>query len=139
MAYTVNEQGNTVTAHRFDADASFQTISTLPAGYSEETFTAHVEVHPNGRWTYASNRGHESIVGYDVAADGTLSQFDHFSVHASPRSFSIDPTGTFLYCAGEGASRMTAFRIDQEKGQLQTLHEYDTGKSPFWVMAATIA
>ena len=39
MVYIVNEQGNTVTAHRFDTQrgtlTAFQTLSTLPADYPD--------------------------------------------------------------------------------------------------------
>jgi len=138
VAYIVNEQGNTITAHHFDAEtgtlAIFQHLSTLPDGYTEGGFTAHIEVHPNGKWLYASNRGHESIAGFQIAADGTLSPFGHYTVPASPRSFTIEPTGTFLYCAGEAADRMTAYRIDGATGALDPLTDYAVGKSPFWVM-----
>ena len=81
---SVNEQGNTVTAHRFDAEAGtleiFQNVSTLPPDYTQGGATAHVEVHPNGRWAYASNRGHDSIVAFTIAADGALSAFGHYPV-----------------------------------------------------------
>lgn len=87
LVYIVNEQGNTVTAHRFDQQrgtlAIFQNISTLPQGYTGGGYTAHVELHPNGQWLYASNRGHDSIVGFKLAADGSLSPFGHFPVPAS--------------------------------------------------------
>jgi 6-phosphogluconolactonase len=142
VAYIVNEQGNTVTAHRFDAGlgtlAIFQNISTLPPEYSGGGYTAHVEVHPNGQWLYASNRGHDSIAGFNIAADGTLSPFGYFPVPASPRSFNIDPTGAYLYCAGEAADRMTAYRVDPASGALQPLQDYAVGKSPFWVMVMTV-
>ena len=104
VAYIVNEQGNTVTAHRFDAESGtleiFQNISTLPPDYTLGGATAHVEVHPNGRWAYASNRGHDSIVGFTIAADGELSPFGHFPVPASPRSFNIDPSGRICTAPG---------------------------------------
>jgi 6-phosphogluconolactonase len=142
VAYIVNEQGNTVTAHRFDPQRGtltiFQNISTLPPEYTEGGNTAHVEVHPNGQWLYASNRGHDSIAGFNIAADGSLSPFGHFAVPASPRSFNIDPTGTYLYCAGEAADRMRAFRIDPATGALQPFADYEVGKSPFWVMVTTV-
>lgn len=142
VAYIVNEQGNTITAHHFDTTrgtlAIFQNISTLPADYTEGGYTAHVEIHPNGQWLYASNRGHESIAGFHIAADGSLSPFGHFPVPASPRSFNIDPTGTYLYCAGEAANRMTAYRIDAATGALQPLADYDVGQAPFWVMVTTL-
>ncbi len=142
VAYIVNEQGNTVTAHQFDTDSGtltiFQNVSTLPDGYEEGGFTAHVEVHRNGKWAYASNRGHDSIVGFNVADDGALSAFGHVSVPASPRSFNIDPDGRFLYCAGEAAGVMTAYRVDQTDGSLHPIQDYNVGDKPFWVMAATL-
>ena len=142
VAYIVNEQGNTVTAHRFDAEngrlESFQNISTLPSDYTEGGATAHVEVHPNGKWAYASNRGHDSIVGFNIDQDGTLSPFGHFSVPASPRSFNIDPTGAYLYCAGEAANIMTCYRVDTVTGELHPLQDYAVGKKPFWVMVTPL-
>ncbi len=142
VAYIVNEQSNTVTAYRFDAERgtleSFQEISTLPADYTEGGNTAHIEVHPNGKWAYASNRGHNSIVGFNIARDGMLSAFGYFPVPASPRSFNLDPTGVYLFCAGEEADRMTAYRVDAETGALAPIADYEVGKSPFWVMVTTV-
>lgn len=142
VAYIVNEQGNTVTAHNFDADSGtleiFQNVSTLPDDWEEGGFTAHVEVHRNGKWAYASNRGHDSIVGFNVAADGALSDFGHVSVPASPRSFNVDPDGRFLYCAGEAAGVMTAYSVNQSDGTLHPLRDYTVGDKPFWVMATTL-
>lgn len=143
VAYIVNEQGNTVTAHRFDPERGtltiFQNVSTLPDGYEEGGATAHVEVHRNGKWAYASNRGHDSIVGFNVAEDGALTAFGHVPVPASPRSFNIDPDGRYLYCAGEAAGVMTAYRVDQSDGSLHPVRDYTVGDKPFWVMATTLA
>ena len=142
VIYIVNEQGNTITAHHFDAERGtleiFQHLSTLPADYTKGGYIAHVELHPNGKWLYASNRGHDSIAGFTIAADGKLTPFGHYPVPASPRSFNIDPTGTYLYCAGEAANQMTAYRIDAASGVLQPLADYEVGQSPFWVMVTTL-
>ena len=52
VVYIVNEQGNTITAHRFDPAQGtltiFQHLSTLPADYTEGGYIAHTEIHPNG-------------------------------------------------------------------------------------------
>ena len=140
--YIVNEQGNTVTAHRFDEECGtltmFQHLDSLPAGADRSGHTAHIEMHPSGKWVYASNRGHDSIVGFDVDSDGSLSPFGHFPVPSSPRSFNVEPSGRFLYCAGESAGRMKIFSVDQDSGSLEPVDEFDVGKSPFWVMAAEL-
>lgn len=142
VVYIVNEQGNTITAHYVDAARGtlqiFQHLSTLPADYTAGGHIAHVELHPNGKWLYASNRGHNSIAGFTIAVDGSLSPFGHFPVPADPRSFNIDPTGSYLYCAGEAANRMTAYRVDQATGALQPIADYEVGQSPFWVMVVTV-
>jgi 6-phosphogluconolactonase len=140
VVYTVNEQGNTVTVHRYDGRRGtldpVQEVPTLPAGYADKSYTAHIEVHPNGRFAYASNRGPgDTLAGFRIAGDGTLSPLGRFPVPSSPRSFNIDPSGRFCYCAGEAAGRMVAFRVDQESGSLAPIREYDVGQSPFWVMA----
>jgi 6-phosphogluconolactonase len=141
IAYIVNEQGNTVTAHHLDTSKGtleiFQNISSLPSDF-EGGNTAHVELHPNGKWIYASNRGHDSIVGFNITGDGSLDPFGHFSVPASPRSFNIDPTGKYLYSAGEQADSMNAYHIDPTNGHLTQFDSYDVGKSPFWVMVANL-
>jgi len=142
VAYIVNEQGNTVTVHTFDPAQGtlyvIQDITTLPQGYKDGGATAHVEAHPNGRWLYASNRGHDSVVSFDIGADGTLSQTGHVPVPASPRSFNIDRTGQFLFCAGEAAGTMNAYRIDPADGALTQFASYDVGVKPFWVMAVDL-
>jgi 6-phosphogluconolactonase len=139
IVYTVNEQGNTVTTHSFHATTgtleAVQNVSTLPELYSGERFTAHIEIHPNGKWLYASNRGPgDSIAGFDIATDGTLIPFGHYPVPSSPRSFNIDPTGHFCYCTGEADGRLRSFRVDQANGSLLQFDEFDVGKSPFWTM-----
>jgi 6-phosphogluconolactonase len=141
IAYIVNEQGNTVTAHHLDTDKGtleiFQNISSLPADHVGGN-TAHIELHPNDKWIYASNREHDSIAGFNIVENGSLDPFGHFPVPASPRSFNIDPTGTFLYCAGESANTMNAYRIDPVGGHLEKFNSYAVGKSPFWVMVVDL-
>ena len=143
MVYTVNEQSNTITVHLFDSDLGtlriIQDVSTLPAGYPDQSFTASLRVHPNGKWIYASNRGHDSIAGFAIAADGTLRPPFHVSAPSSPRSFDIDPGGRFLYCAGEASGTMNSYGIDQTTGTLHPLAHYDVGKRPFWVLATSLA
>jgi aldehyde:ferredoxin oxidoreductase len=36
-------------------------VSTLPAGFAGTNTCAEIQLHPNGRFVYGSNRGHDSI------------------------------------------------------------------------------
>jgi 6-phosphogluconolactonase len=123
FAYLINEQGNTVTVYSFD-DASgtltqIQDIPTLPPN-APASSTAHILVHPSGKFVYGSNRGHDSIVIYSVdptTGKLTLVGFQT-GVGAFPRNFSIDSTGTLLLVVGEHDGMLNVFKIDQTAGTL---------------------
>ena len=143
VAYVINEQGMTISKFEYDHSKGHlertQHLSSLPEGYANDNgATAHIEVHPNGKWLYGSNRGHDSIVGMNIADNGSLTPSNFFSVPTSPRSFSIEATGHFLYCAGEAAGQIRAFKINQNNGDLSPFSDYTVGNKPFWVMAACL-
>jgi len=127
FAYVINEQGNTVTAFRFDPAtgllAQIQNVSTLPADYVGKNSTAQILVHPSGRFVYGSNRGHDSIVIFGVdQATGLLTLIGHQTgVGAVPRNFEIDPTGALLLVLGQNDGNLTTFKIDQTAGTLTRL------------------
>ena len=85
-----------------------------------ENDDAEVHVHPNGKFLYTSNRGHDSIVVYAIdPAKGTLTVIDHVPTQGKiPRSFEIDPTGKFLFAENEKSNNIVIFRIDEKTGRL---------------------
>lgn len=123
-AYAINEMANTVDVFGWDARAgafdSLQTISTLPEGYSERTHTAEVQVHPNGKFLYGSNRGHDSIAVFSIApSTGKLTPVEREPVQGeTPRNFRLDPDGKWLFAANQGTNEVVVFRIDQQTGEL---------------------
>ena len=137
ILYSVNEDGNTVSAHHFDTDkgtlSSFQVISTLPADWEGESKTAEIRITPDGRYLYASNRGHESLAIFEVAADGTLTASGHQPTDPTPRFFGMDPTGKFLISAGQQTAHIVSYRIDQSSGQLEQLQRLPVGPSAAWM------
>ena len=124
-AYSVNELDNTVTAFRYEPEtgalASFQTITTLPAGFDGENTTAEIRVHPSGRFVYASNRGHDSIAMFAVDSEtGRLTSRGQIPTQGkTPRNFNITPDGRFLLAANQATNNVVVFRIDQEIGLLK--------------------
>lgn len=123
-AYLINEMGNTVTAFTYDAEtgglSALQTLSTLPEDFDGRSTTADIHVSPSGRFLYGSNRGHDSIVVYQIDVEtGMLSTVQHVSTEGrTPRNFAIDPTGTYLLVANQDSDNIVVFRIDPETGVL---------------------
>jgi 6-phosphogluconolactonase len=113
-----------VAVYRYDAKTgaaeAVQTISMLPADYSGQKSAAEIAVHQNGKFLYASNRGHDSIAIFGIdSATGKLSAVDRVAARVkTPRNFIIDPTGKFLLAAGQDSNAIAVFRIDAGSGRL---------------------
>jgi len=124
FAFLLNELGNTIVAYGYDAGTGalelINTVSTLPAECDGESIAADIHVHPNGKFLYASNRGHDSIVICSIEKDsGELEVLGHESTMGEhPRNFCIDPTGTYLLAANRDTSDITTFTIDMKTGFL---------------------
>ncbi|MEQ8784965.1 MAG: lactonase family protein [Pirellulaceae bacterium] len=130
FAYVINEIASTVTAFAYNADkgllTTLQTLGTLPEGFEGRNSTAHIEVHPNGKFVYGSNRGHDSIAIFAIdAKTGKLTAVGHQPTGGkTPRNFGIDPSGKFLLAANQSTNNVVVFRIDQASGKLEpTGHE----------------
>jgi 6-phosphogluconolactonase len=126
FAYAINELDVTVTAYSWDGATGtltpIQTISSLPTGYDVGSGDsgAEIQVHPNGRWVYSSNRGHDSIAAFAVdKASGRLRAISHTpSGGKSPRHFGIDPAGRFLVAAHQNSDSLVVHKIDGRSGRL---------------------
>ena len=97
-----------------------QTVSTLPEGFSGTSHCADVHVSPSGRFIYGSNRGHDSIVIFEIdEGTGKLTYIGHEATQGkTPRNFAIDPTRTFLLAANQDTDTIVTFRINQQTGEL---------------------
>jgi 6-phosphogluconolactonase len=125
FAYVVSEMQGTVTTFSNDPGTAtlqrLQTISTLPKDFKGEIEDAELEIHPSGKFLYASNRGDgNSIAVFSIDADnGTLSPIEYIPTQGKiPRSFAIDPAGTRLFVGNQGSNNIVVFRIDQKTGRL---------------------
>jgi 6-phosphogluconolactonase len=124
FAYTLSEMGSLVTVFAYDRAGGtlnqLQTISTLPKDFSGSNNSAELAVHPNGRFLYASNRGHDSIAVFAIdPTANTLTLVEHVPTQGKmPRNFAIDPTGVYLLAANQNTNNIVVFRIDQKTGRL---------------------
>jgi 6-phosphogluconolactonase len=123
IAYVINELSSTVTAFRYDAGRgtldTFQTVTTLPVGFSGPNKAAEVAVSPDGRFLYASNRGDDSLAVFSIdAASGTLVASGRVpSGGRAPRHFSIDASGRVLLVANQDSDSITFFHLDPATGR----------------------
>jgi 6-phosphogluconolactonase len=126
FAYVINEIHCTVTAFRYDAQrgelTELQTVSTLPEREAVKSAysTAEVQAHPNGKFLYGSNRGHDSIVVFAIDENsGKLTYVENEPTQGkTPRNFGIDPTGAYLLAANQNSDSIVGFRIDPKTGAL---------------------
>lgn len=124
-AYSINEIASTITTFDYDKATGAlkprQTSSTLPAGFKGQSTTAEIRVHPNGRFIYGSNRGHDSIAVFSAHPDtGDLTRVEIVpSGGKTPRNFAISPNGKWLVCGHQDSNNLTVFRINQDNGRLE--------------------
>jgi len=68
--YVLSEMHSTVTMFAYAPDHGvfgyLGVMPMLPAGFSGRNDAAEVAIHPNGKYLYASNRGHDSIAAFRV-------------------------------------------------------------------------
>lgn len=125
FAYVCNEMTSTVTAFGYDARTGTlttkQTVSTLPKDWTGSgNSTAEMQIHPNGKFLYVSNRGHDSLAIFSInPSNGALTLIGNESTQGrTPRNFEIDPSGTWLLAANQDSDTILVFRVNGQTGQL---------------------
>ena len=136
FAYAINELYSTVTGFSYDAAKGslheLQTVSTLPKDFGGYNDAAELQVHPTGKFLYASNRGHDSVAVFNIdAATGTLTPVEYVPTQGkTPRNFAIDPTGSYLFAANQESNNIVVFRIDPQTGRLTPTGQVLQAPSP---------
>jgi len=133
--YSLQEEGSTVLAFDFDSSngglRKKQTLSTLPRGFAGTNFTSGIALSPDARFVYVANRLHDSIAWFSIGADGTLTWLgEEWTRGDYPRTFTIDPSGTFLFSCNQRSDAITSFRVDRKSGTLTFTGHYAAVGSP---------
>ena len=136
--YVLNELSNTVTQyarmnHQLKAR---QSISTLPVDFEGTNTTSEIEIHPNGRFLYASNRGHQSIAAFAIHQEtgGLIELGQTVADVKTPRHFTIAPGGAFLIVAGQDSDNLQVLAIDPQSGKLSKTEHALTVPSPICLL-----
>jgi 6-phosphogluconolactonase len=144
FGYVINELQSTLTVFSYDPASGaldvLQPVSTLPQGFKGENAAAEVEVHPSGKFLYASNRGLDSIAVFAInARKGTLTPLGQVpTLGKTPRNFAIDPTGSYLFVANQDSDNIVQFRIDPSTGLLTPTGQVLEVPSPVCVIFLAI-
>ena len=133
--YSLQEEASTVVTFDYDAAngrlSAKQTTSTLPRGFAGTNFTSEIVVSPDARFVYVANRLHDSIAWLSIGVDGTLTWAgEEWTRGDYPRSFTIDPSGRFLFSCNQRSDAIACFRVDAKSGRLTFTGQYTPVGSP---------
>ncbi|PCJ94500.1 MAG: 6-phosphogluconolactonase [Flavobacteriaceae bacterium] len=128
--YIVNELNTTVTRAALNEHGGFdkkESISTLPADFEGESFCADIHISGDGKFLYASNRGHNSLAIFGVdEATGVLTLIGTESVKGDwPRNFALSPNDDYVLVANQKSNNIVSFKRDSETGLLVFVAEIE--------------
>jgi 6-phosphogluconolactonase len=125
FAYVLNQKSSTLTAFAYDAATGalneVESVPTVPE-YFDGPNTAHdLRVHTTGKYLYASNAGHDSIVLFNIDKEkGTLSFVEEQGTGGRhPREFGMQPSGGHMAISLPESNQVLASRIDESNGRLK--------------------
>lgn len=125
FAYSAEELSSTVAVFQVNqstgALTQIQRIDMLPDDFEGDNTAADIHISPDGKFLYASNRGHESLVMYEIdESTGELTLAGHEPTRGRhPRNFMIDREGEFILVANRDDDNVAIFRRDETTGQLK--------------------
>lgn len=135
--YVLNELDNTVSLVKEKDENYFVdfSITTLPSDFTAYSKAADIHITKDGKFLYASNRGHESIVMYAVNSEnGTLKTIGYEPVLGkNPRNFSLSPDEQFLLVANQDTDNIVSFKRDTVTGTLTFVIEV-TAPTPVCIL-----
>ena len=113
LLYVLNELGNTVDVLSWPDLGAAQRVTTLPGDLSAASTTAELQLAPDGRWLYASNRGHDSIVSFAIDPGGRLHSPQWVPTRGEhPRYFCLDPSNNWLIVLNQDSDNVVVYRLN---------------------------
>jgi len=129
--YVISELDNTISQVQISKNGYelVSNTSTLPVEFDGTSYTADIHISSDGKFLYGSNRGHNSIVIYEVSDNGNLSFVGHESTRGDhPRNFSLSPDGKYLLVANQNTNNLVSFSRDETTGLLTFVDELKVPK-----------
>jgi 6-phosphogluconolactonase len=127
--YSLQELDNTIDAFSYDPNSGtleqIQTCSTVPENFEGDSTASAIRLHPNSRFLYASNRGHDSIAVFHIDSNNGLLSLANIcaSDGQCPRDFNIVTSGKYLLVGHQNTDDIVIFRINQDTGDLESTNK----------------
>jgi 6-phosphogluconolactonase len=135
--YLLNELDLKVTACSISETGVINAIAsypTIPADFKEPSTSAAIHLHPNGKFVYTSNRGHNSISAFEIQPNGELEKVGEVTqAIKTPRDFNIDPTGKYMIVANQDKDNLVVYEINAKTGKLTFKQESIAVRLPICV------
>ena len=128
IIYVLNELNSTVSLIIKNINGEYElgsSISTLPVEFDGENTCADIHISADGRFLYASNRGHNSIAIFEIdKVSGQLTFLQHEPTRGDgPRNFTFSPDDIFLVVANQNTNNIVSFKRNSKNGELQFVSE----------------
>jgi len=132
FGYQLSEMSGIVDVYAWDPSkgtlTGVQRAHTVLHDFFGGNHSGEIEIHPNGKFLYESNRrtqsefvrGPETIGVFSIdPGSGMLSPVEQTdSGGIMPRNFKIDPSGAYLLSANQLTNNVVLFKIDAATGRL---------------------
>lgn len=118
LFYLITEYSNEILVYETAGQKRLlQTISTLPAGYDQETHCSTLCFSKDRQFLYGANRGADSVAVFKVGTDGRLTLSGQFGCGGqNPRDIGVSGDGRFMYVCNQDSGQAAIFRLDTHTG-----------------------
>lgn len=125
-AYILGELSSEILVANYEPNSGeFEVVDIqpmIPATHTGFNSGAAIRITKDGKYLYASNRGHDSIVAYDIDEEGNLAFLAYYPTRGqTPRDFNLNETEEFVVVGHQDSDYLTLFKRDSEKGYLHKI------------------
>lgn len=123
-AYLLGELSSLLSVLKYDEKTGsftlIQTSSTIPSNWNEHNGAGAIRLSADGRFVYTSNRGHNSIVVWQInQTTGKVDPIQTISTEGDfPRDFNLNANGEYLVAGNQNTDNITVYRRDTTSGLL---------------------
>ncbi|MBS5112678.1 MAG: lactonase family protein [Coprobacillus cateniformis] len=125
-SYVLNELSNTICVYQYqDGHFTFiQEVDTYPKDeFAKENLAGDIVISEKGDYLFVTNRGHDSIVAFEVKEDGQLEYIEYLDTDENPRAM-ILVNDRWLVVASQKGGTIESFELKrgESKGVLFESH-----------------